>query len=146
MITKILVALDGSPRASLVFDTAVDLATRYGAALIPFRAIAIPPEFPPAAHVDGVDALPAYLRKQALAAFTELSARAPAMKLEPPVLSEKEPAWRAIVDAAKEHNVDLIVLGSHGYLGFDHVLGTTAGKVANLAKRSVYVVHDRDAK
>ena len=40
---------------------------------------------------------------------------------------------------------DLIVLGSHGYHGLDRLLGTTAGKVVNLARRNVLVVHGRDA-
>jgi nucleotide-binding universal stress UspA family protein len=37
--------------------------------------------------------------------------------------------------------VDLIVIGSHGYHGLDRVLGTTAARVSNLARRNVLVVH-----
>lgn len=144
MITKILVATDGSPRGPHVFDVAAEFATRLGAALIPFRAISIPPEFPPARQVEGADRLPEFLRKQALATFRTLVSHAPACKLSPPIISDAVPAWRAILDAAGENDVDLIVVGSHGYHGFDHLLGTTAGKVANLAKRNVFVVHERD--
>ena len=39
--------------------------------------------------------------------------------------------------------MDLIVLGSHGYHVLDRILGTTAARVANLAHRNVFVVHDR---
>jgi nucleotide-binding universal stress UspA family protein len=33
-----------------------------------------------------------------------------------------------------------VVLGSHGYSGFDRILGTTAAKVVNHCDRSVLVV------
>ena len=39
--------------------------------------------------------------------------------------------------------MDLIVLGSHGYGTLDMLLGTTAGRVANIATRNVLVVHER---
>jgi universal stress protein F len=49
-------------------------------------------------------------------------------------------AWDAICAAAREHDVDLIVIGSHGYRILDRLLGTTAAKVVNHADRSVLVV------
>jgi nucleotide-binding universal stress UspA family protein len=45
-----------------------------------------------------------------------------------------------------ELDVDLIVLGSHGYYGMDRILGTTAANVANLAHRGVLVVRERADK
>ena len=48
--------------------------------------------------------------------------------------------WSTIVATARELSADLIVIGSHGYQGVDHVLGTTAAKVVNHADRSVLVV------
>ena len=44
------------------------------------------------------------------------------------------------VSARAPENVDLIVIGSHGYGGIDRVIGTTAAKVVNHADRSVLVV------
>ena len=52
-------------------------------------------------------------------------------------------SWRTILEVADEVDADLIVIGSHGYYGIDRVLGTTAGKVANLARRNVLVVHEQ---
>src|SRR5262249_52175656 len=52
-------------------------------------------------------------------------------------------AWDAICSAAREHDVDLIVIGSHGYGLLDRLLGTTAAKVVNHADRSVLVVRAR---
>ena len=48
--------------------------------------------------------------------------------------------WRTIIDVADEIGADLIVVGSHGYHGLDHLLGTNAAKVANQACRNVLVV------
>jgi nucleotide-binding universal stress UspA family protein len=41
---------------------------------------------------------------------------------------------------AHQEDVDLIMVGSHGYSGVDRLLGTTAAKVVNHADRSVLVV------
>jgi nucleotide-binding universal stress UspA family protein len=47
--------------------------------------------------------------------------------------------WEALCKAPREENVDLIVIGSHGYSGLDHVLETTAAKIVNHADRPVLV-------
>jgi nucleotide-binding universal stress UspA family protein len=143
MIRKILVALDGSTRASGVVAAAVELAKRFDATLVPFRAIQIPPDFPPSAHVNYTDPLPEYLDHEASAELARMFESA-AVKHVAPVVGRGQP-WRMILEAADAHDVDLIVIGSHGYHGIDRVLGTTAGKVVNLARRSVLVVHDRPA-
>jgi len=46
-----------------------------------------------------------------------------------------------ILAQAEKLEVDLIVLGSHGYRGWDRVLGTTAATIANRSTRNVLVVH-----
>ena len=48
--------------------------------------------------------------------------------------------WQAICRAAVEDDVDLIVVGSHGYDTLDKVLGTTCAKIVNHADRAVLVV------
>jgi nucleotide-binding universal stress UspA family protein len=50
--------------------------------------------------------------------------------------------WQAICEMAKTENVDLIMVGSHGYQGLDRLIGTTAAKIVNHADRSVLVVRD----
>lgn len=142
MIRTILVALDASPRAPEVFAAANEIASRFEARMLLLRALDVPPEFPPAAHVSGGDALPAYLAKRAREDLEAIAAGNPHADLEHLVIVDGQP-WRAILSAADRLDVDLIVLGSHGYDALDRLLGTTAGKVANLAHRSVLVVHPR---
>ena len=59
MIKKILVALDASPRAPNVLFSVAELARKFDADIYPLRAIFVPPEFPPSAHVEHGDDLPA---------------------------------------------------------------------------------------
>lgn len=144
MFQKILVAVDVSERAAAVFDTAAALAEKLGATLRVVQVITVPAEFPPAAAASHADPLPVHLNELAVRYLKELAARAPLIETGEPIVAVGQP-WRAILDTARELDVDLIVVGSHGYHGWDRVLGTTAGKVANSADRSVLVVHERTA-
>ena len=143
MIRSVLVALDGSSRAAGVFDAAAELAAPFGAHLHLFRAVQVPAEFPPAGASSHADPLPQHLAKEAWRRILELTQRAPGLGFTIRVDASMQP-WRAILTASEELAVDLIVLGSHGYHGLDHLLGTTAAKVANLARRNVLVIHNAE--
>jgi nucleotide-binding universal stress UspA family protein len=142
MIRTIMVALDASERAPAVLAAAATLAERFEARLLLFRAIAVPPEFPPAAHVDGGDRLESVLAAQARKELEALAQGHPRAEVDHPVIARGQP-WRAIVSAAERHDADLVVIGSHGYHGLDRVLGTTAARVADHCRRDVYIVHVR---
>jgi len=141
MIHRILAAIDTSPRAPGVLSAAREIAARFGARLHVYQAVYVPPDIPAAAHTqdDGTDDQLRGLARKRLAAMV---ADAPDVVLEPLEFGVGQP-WRAILAAAKRIDADLIVMGSHGYGGFDRLIGTTAGKVVNHASRSVYVVHER---
>jgi len=108
------------------------------------RVVTLPPEFPPAAAGSPADPLIARTAGLAMHELSELIATAPkdAALIQPPIVRLGVP-WKTILDAADERDVDLIVLGSHGYQGWDRILGTTAGKVANMAERNVLIAHER---
>jgi len=143
MIPTLLVALDGSPRASGVFDAAAGFARALRARLVLYRALVIPPDYSPADVTRGADPLPKFLEEEASAQLVALKAKAPDVPCEIRIEEADEP-WRAILGAGETVSADLIVLGSHGYHGWDRMLGTTAGKVANHAHRNVMIVHDRE--
>jgi nucleotide-binding universal stress UspA family protein len=142
VIRRVLVALDASPRAPRVLEAAVEIASRFGAEVVPFRAFTIPAVFPPAAPASAADPLPAYLHAAAVAELDELVRNTKDVTLREPVVRSGE-AWSEILCAADELDVDLIVMGSHGYRGWDRVLGTNAAKVANHSRRNVLIVHER---
>lgn len=139
MFKTILAAVDGSPRAPAVVAAAVEIADRFDARVHLFRAVPVPPEFPPAAR-NPPDEVPGELEADARAALEELAHASPRIVVERPDLSTPQ-AWRAILQAAARLDADLIVVGSHGYHGWDRILGTTAAKVADHADRNVLVVH-----
>ncbi|HVW24603.1 MAG TPA: universal stress protein [Polyangiaceae bacterium] len=144
MFQRILVALDASVRAAGVFKVAGELARAVGARLYVARAITVPPEFPPAAAGCPADPLVARMAANAMQDMSRLIAAAPDdVAVQPPIVRLGVP-WRVILDVADERDVDLIVIGSHGYHGWDHILGTTAAKIVNIARRHVFVVHERE--
>jgi len=120
-----------------------EIARRFGGRVHLFRAVQVPPEFPAAAKTSG-DKLPKLLEVQASSHLIALAEECEGVVIEPPDMSTPQP-WRAILNAADRVDADLIVIGSHGYGGWDRFLGTTASKVVDHASRSVFVVHDRDA-
>jgi nucleotide-binding universal stress UspA family protein len=136
---RILVALDQSPRAPAVLARASAIARSTGAELYLFHAVGIPAEFPADAFRSSPNELVETWRTEAVrelervAAFVE-----PSVVVH--VLVHVGQPWASICAAARENDVDLIVVGSHGHSALDHVLGTTAGKVVNHADRSVLVV------
>jgi nucleotide-binding universal stress UspA family protein/MFS family permease len=57
---------------------------------------------------------------------------------------EGAPTWKAIVDAADDHQAGLIVLGSHGRAGLGgRLAGSVAGAVASRAHQPVLIVRER---
>jgi nucleotide-binding universal stress UspA family protein len=59
---------------------------------------------------------------------------------------EAAPTWKGIVQVADEYDASLIVLGSHGRTGLASVLiGSVAEAVAAHSRRSVLIIHRRDA-
>ncbi|MEO6602249.1 MAG: universal stress protein [Polyangiaceae bacterium] len=142
MIERILVALDETPRAPLVFHRAAGLAEVFGAELILFRAVDVPPEFPAAGAGGQADELSPHMVQAAREALLTYAQERPGLTSRVLVRANAS-AHESILQAAREHDVDLIVVGSHGYQGLDRILGTTAGMVSNLADRDVFVVHAR---
>ena len=137
---RILVALDSSPRASSVLETAARIASVMpGCKLVLFHSFGLPPELPASAlgYVDGD--LTDILAKKARAEIDALAATVPADLIER-IEVMLGVAWQAICREATERDVDLIVVGSHGYGVIDRFLGTTAAKIVNHTDRSVLVV------
>ncbi len=136
---SILVGLDASPRAKDVLATAIDLARRTGSKLRLFRAVGLPPELP-----TNLWALPPTQVTDTLLSTARAEIEAAAATVPRELLdgasAQVGVAWDAICAAAREHDVDLIVIGSHGYGILDRLVGTTAAKVVNHADRSVLVV------
>jgi|HubBroStandDraft_1064217.scaffolds.fasta_scaffold298447_2 nucleotide-binding universal stress UspA family protein len=140
---KILVALDGSLRADGVLACAESFAQLTGAKLVLFRCFEIPPDVTLAWPVSDKP-LELALRASAESCLNTLAETLP-RELVSGVRVAEGPPWQAVCAAALDEDADLVVIGSHGYSGVDHLLGTTAGRIVNHADRSVLVVRPPSA-
>lgn len=138
---RILVALDGSPRATKVLDAAARLAELAGGKLVLYRAVTVSPDLPREALVAHDRRLEDLLLANARNDLAAIAARMRPELVEKSIADFAIP-WDGICRTARDCGADLIVIGSHGYGGLDRVLGTTAGKVVNHADRNVLVVRD----
>jgi nucleotide-binding universal stress UspA family protein len=139
---KILVGLDGSPRQADVLIAATALAREQRAKLVLFHSIGVPSEPLPEDYLIPPAELGSVLEKRAHDAMI-VAARKVDPSLIEGFLVELGIPWQSICRAALEQDVDLIVIGSHGYGGIDRLIGTTAAKVVNHADRSVLVVRPK---
>jgi nucleotide-binding universal stress UspA family protein len=136
---RILVALDASARAELVLAAAARLAELTGARLVLFRAINIPSDLPREVLAVTDLRLEDILKRNAHEDLDRMAGTLRAGLVEQ-ITTELATPWDGICRAGRTHDADLIAIGSHGYSGLDHLLGTTAAKVVNHADRNVLVV------
>ncbi|MBI2898124.1 MAG: universal stress protein [Deltaproteobacteria bacterium] len=142
---RMLVALDASPRAKGVLRAALQLGQATGGKLILLRAVGVPVELPIQAYSLPPGSLSELLVNDAERGLGELAREVPTELLGGVRVKLGTP-WQAICETAREEEVDLVVIGSHGYGLIDRVLGTTAAKVVNHADRSVLVVRETSVR
>lgn len=135
---RILVAIDGSPASSHALAVAIELARLAGGRLV---ALAVEGPLPAyAATVGEVEEV----QREKDAFFTRLAAQArteaAAAGVEVEVELRAGHAAEIIVRAAGELGADLIVLGHKGHFLRDHLLGSTADRVAEHAHCPVMIV------
>jgi nucleotide-binding universal stress UspA family protein len=135
---KILVAIDGSSAADHALSKAVELAALSGARLIGLAVEGPLPAY--AATIGEVEEV----KREKDAFFERLVARARAEALASGIELNVEfragHAAELIVRVARELEVDLIVLGHRGHFLRDHLLGSTADRVAEHAECPVMIV------
>jgi nucleotide-binding universal stress UspA family protein len=138
-VKRVLVGLDGSPGQTQVLEQALLLARPAGARLVLFRAVTLPRQLPQRALCASPDEVERILVDDARNQLEALIGHVPP-DVPTAVRVDEGTPWRAILDAARAEDADLIVIGSHGYHGIDRILGTTAARVVDHADRSVLVV------
>jgi nucleotide-binding universal stress UspA family protein len=135
---RILAAIDGSEASGHAFAKALELAALTGASL---TALAVEGPLPAyAATVGEVEEV----RREKDAFFQRLldQTRAQAEAAGVPLDVQLRPGHAAelIVRIARETDADLIVLGHKGHFLRDHLLGSTADRVAEHADCPVMIV------
>lgn len=143
-LRKILVPVDFSGPSRKAIHYAQVFAEQFDATLVLVHAVepmAYPPDFA------FVPLLPPDLEEkrsgEILRQLEEIAAGVRGVRVESVVRMGRP--WQQIVDAAKEEDVDLIVLSTHGYTGMKHaLLGSVAEKIVRHAPCPVLVVRDEE--
>ena len=143
----ILVPLDGSPLAEVAVSHALALARACGAEVTFLNSVS------PMDEVMVSEGEPVFLadlwkaRQQAAQAYLESVAQRPEWReLKTHGVVETSPAADAIVEYARRHAIDVIVMATHGRSGFRRwVFGSVAEKVLRGADRPVLMVRAHGA-
>jgi nucleotide-binding universal stress UspA family protein len=141
-LRRIMVPLDGSTLALQAIPLAIELAVEAHADLILFQAIApVVEAYPYPPLPSGVQLTLCDQAREELTKLAE-SLREHEITITPEV--ELGYPGEAIIDAATQRDVDLIVMATHGYSGLKRwALGSVAGKVLHASKTPLLLIHAR---
>lgn len=135
-ITRILFATDFSDNSKFALTYAVSIARRYDAILYVVHVIQ-QPSYPLGMYAEiSFDAMDKFNKNITEAVDKEMQALQESLReiANHECLVVHGTPFLEILRTAKEKNVDLIVVGTHGRTGLDHVLfGSTAEKVVRRA-------------
>lgn len=146
MYQHILVPIDGSETSSSALTHAIDLAGNQKAELILLNIIENYDEQLGDLYLDRTE-VEKEMKADSEKLLKESAARVKEAGLKPVLISfAMEPsdgdAAAKIVDLAKEHHSDLIVIGSHGRSGIKRLLlGSVAESVMRLSDIPVLLIH-----
>ena len=142
-ITRILVPTDFSPDADAALRYAIDLAKPFGASVDLLHVL----EDPLAAGMWSAEFYTAEIAGLSVNLVKNAEARLRGIvdETKAPLRLSSEvrigPAFATILDAAREHGADLIVMGTKGRTGLAHLLmGSVAERVVRLAPCPVLTV------
>jgi universal stress protein A len=145
-LKRILVPVDFSPLSKKALQYAIKLAREFDAAVNLFHVVE--PEIPPA--FDGFMIAPPPISNGINARCANRLNKL-ASSVRSAGLDRVEAAIgtglaaHEIVEAAKENEVDLIVIATHGYTGWKHfAIGSTAERVVRAAPCPVLVVREKE--
>jgi nucleotide-binding universal stress UspA family protein len=136
----ILVPTDFGAASDAAVALALDVASRFGSQVTLLHATWLPSYYA-LTYAEGlawpVDELEGEARQALDAALANARKRYPNVEGS---LVAGEP-WERILEAAKQRNADLVIMGTHGRRGFSRVfLGSVAEKVVRLAPIPVMTV------
>ncbi len=138
MYDNILVPTDGSGTAADAIDHAIELASTYDATV---HALYVVDTAAYGSIEVGADVFVDALEQEGNDAVEEVAEKGDAAGVTVEGVVEHGSPAHTIVEYADDHDVDLIVMGTHGRRGIDRViLGSVAGRVVRVADVPVMVV------
>jgi nucleotide-binding universal stress UspA family protein len=145
-LKSILLPMDFSPSAQKALHYALSFAEQFGATITLLNVVepaVYPTEF---GYIPvEIDALHKTMNASARERLAKLAAEQVPPRFRANTLVRVGTPYHEITTAAKELNVDLIVIATHGYTGLKHVLlGSTAERVVRHAPCPVLTVRERE--
>ncbi len=142
MYDAILVPTDGSDPATAAVDRAIAIAERFDASLHVIHVaelVDVPIDVEAEARDELAD------RAESILTPVEERATEAGLTVSTEVVETADPVHQTILDYADDHDVDLIVMGTHGRSGLDRIiLGSVAERTLRTARTPVLVVPDED--
>jgi nucleotide-binding universal stress UspA family protein len=143
MFKRILVPIDFSPPSDAALEYARTIATRFGASLHLFHVAQDPYQafYPTEVYVPAMEGVRDEIAAESLKRLTERLRASDVTDLQATAdVVIGTPAW-SIVEYASGHEIDLIVMGTHGRGGMSHLLmGSVAERVVRTAACPVLTV------
>jgi nucleotide-binding universal stress UspA family protein len=146
-VRRILVPVDFGPASAAAFDYAKEIARLFHARLFLLHAIDDPaaagtwaaPDF----YIPTTPAVRESRLREATLRLTNMITPDIAEGFEPTVEVQIGPAIPTVEDYAREQNIDLIVMGTHGRRGLAHMLlGSVAERLVRSAPCPVLTVRE----
>jgi nucleotide-binding universal stress UspA family protein len=142
MYRSILVATDGSPCSEVAGEHAVDLAGQYDATLHVLSVVEVDVSFSETITQQMLEDLEKRGRK-AVDAIADRARDRGVADVDASVV--RGTPHKTILDYAHEHDVDLVVVGTHGRRGLNRLLlGSVAERVLRTADLPVLVVREKE--
>ena len=145
-VRRILFTTDFSAPAAYAQGYASAIASQFGSELHALHIVTepLPLPGPHGTWIRPEQALPGMIKDaEAQLARTMQDAASPSFKVTCAVRVGE--SVREIIKYADEHDIDMIVIGTHGRTGLSHLLiGSVAEKLIRIAKCPVLSVHPRD--
>jgi nucleotide-binding universal stress UspA family protein len=147
-IRKILVPIDFSETGLMAMQHAAFMASLSKAEIILLHVLPLTEyyfEIPePIMHIDNREQMQRVIEQKLKEIADEVRTR---YGIAPRTLSSRGRVASEIVQVAREENVDLIIMGTHGAKGFEEIfLGSNAYKVVNIAPCPVITVQTHASK
>lgn len=143
MFDRVLIATDGSEAVRPAVETAIELAETHEAALHVLYIVDQPPTVSGTGEgVPGLDNLLDALEKAGQEATGEIAARADDRGIEATTAVRRGNPHDDILAYAEEHDIDLIVMGTHGRTGIKRaLLGSVTEDIVRHSEIPVLTVH-----
>lgn len=145
-IQQILVPTDFSECSQKAVEYAIAFAKQFGASLTLLHVLE-PVAYPVGSDymLGEVQNLDAKFQDEAHERLMDLTRSVVAPDIPAVPMVRIGSAWQEITEIARDRDIDLIIIGTHGYTGLKHlVLGSTAEKVVRHAPCPVLTVREKE--